>query len=46
MRIDSVLPNRAAPGQSVVIQGDGLDSPKKVFFGHQEVPSETDGQTL
>jgi hypothetical protein len=46
MRIDSVLPNRAAPGQSVVIQGDGLDSTKKVFFGHQEVPFETDGQTL
>jgi hypothetical protein len=46
MRIDSVLPNRVAPGQSVIIQGDGLEAAEKVFFGDQEVPFEVDGETL
>jgi hypothetical protein len=36
MRIDSVLPNRASPGQSVIIQGDGLEAAEKVLFGDQE----------
>jgi hypothetical protein len=46
MRIDSVLPNRASPGQSVIIQGDGLGATERVFFGDQEVPFEVDGETL
>jgi hypothetical protein len=46
MRIDSVLPNRASPGQSVIIQGDGLEAAEKVFFGDQEVSFEVDGETL
>ncbi|MGH3693838.1 MAG: IPT/TIG domain-containing protein [Pseudonocardiaceae bacterium] len=37
MQIDSVLPNRASPGQSVIIQGDGLASAERVFVGDQVV---------
>ncbi len=37
MRIESVLPNRVSPGHSVIIQGDGLETAEKVFFGEQEV---------
>ncbi|HEY3691877.1 MAG TPA: IPT/TIG domain-containing protein [Pseudonocardiaceae bacterium] len=46
MRIDSVLPNRASPGQSVIIQGDGLEAAEKVLFGDQEVSFEVNGETL
>ncbi len=46
MRIDSVLPNRTSPGQSVIIQGDGLEAAAKVFFGDQEASFELDGETL
>ncbi|HEX4100739.1 MAG: IPT/TIG domain-containing protein [Pseudonocardiaceae bacterium] len=46
MRIDSVLPDRASPGQSVIIQGDDLETAKKIFFGDQEVPFEIDGGSL
>jgi hypothetical protein len=46
MRIDSVLPNRTSPGQSVIIQGDGLEAATKVLFGDQEASFELDGETL
>lgn len=46
MQIDSVLPNRVSPGQSVVIQGAGLATAEKVFFGDQEVSFKVDGETL
>lgn len=46
MRVDSVLPNRASPGHSVIIQGDGLETAEKVFFGDQEVSFHVDGEVL
>lgn len=46
MRIDSVLPNQAPPGQSVIIQGEDLEAAEKVFFGDQEASFDVDGQTL
>ncbi len=46
MQIDSVLPNRVSPGQSVIIQGEGLDAAEKVFFDDQEVAFQADGETL
>lgn len=46
MRVDSVLPNRASPGHSVIIQGDGLETAQKVFFDDQEVSFHVDGQVL
>lgn len=46
MQIDSILPNRVSPGQSVIIQGDGLGASEKVFLGEEEVPFELDGETL
>ncbi len=46
MRIESVLPNRASPGHSVIIQGDGLETAEKVFFGEQEVSFQVDGEVL
>ncbi|PZS18045.1 MAG: hypothetical protein DLM60_12660 [Pseudonocardiales bacterium] len=45
MRIDSILPDRASPGQSVIIQGEDLDTATKVLFD-QEVSFVIDGQTL
>jgi hypothetical protein len=46
MRIDSVLPDRVSPGQSVIIQGDGLDAAEKVIVGDHEASFEVDGETL
>ncbi|MGH3697511.1 MAG: IPT/TIG domain-containing protein [Pseudonocardiaceae bacterium] len=46
MEIDSVLPNRASPGQSVIVQGDSLESAEKVLIDDQEVPFDADGGTL
>lgn len=46
MQIDSILPSRVSPGQSVIIQGDGLAASEKVFLGEEEVPFEVDGETL
>ncbi|MGH3717311.1 MAG: IPT/TIG domain-containing protein [Pseudonocardiaceae bacterium] len=46
MRIDSILPNLAPPGQSVVIQGDSLGAAEKVFFGDQETSFDVDGEVL
>ncbi|HEX8936159.1 MAG TPA: IPT/TIG domain-containing protein [Pseudonocardiaceae bacterium] len=46
MQIDSILPERVSPGQSVVIQGDGLETVEKVFLGDEEVPFDVDGETL
>jgi hypothetical protein len=46
MRVDSVLPNRASPGHSVIIQGDGLETAEKVFFDDQAVSFHVDGQVL
>ena len=46
MKIDSILPNRVSPGQSVIIQGDGLGDSETVLLGGDEVPFEIDGETL
>ncbi len=46
MRIDSVLPDRASPGQSVIIQGEDLETTARVSFGDQEVPFVIDGEAL
>jgi IPT/TIG domain-containing protein len=46
MRIDSILPNLAPPGQSVIIQGDDLGTTKKVLFGDQDVSFDVDGEVL
>ncbi|MGH3786303.1 MAG: IPT/TIG domain-containing protein [Pseudonocardiaceae bacterium] len=46
MQIDSVLPNRVSPGQSVIIQGNLLSTAERVFFGDQEVSFDVDGETL
>jgi len=46
MQIDSILPNRVSPGQSVIIQGDNLGSAQKVLLDDQEVPFDVDGETL
>jgi len=46
MRIDSVLPDRASAGQSVIIQGEDLETTTTVSFGDQEVPFVIDGETL
>lgn len=46
MRINSILPNQAPPGQSVIIQGDDLGAAEKVFFGDQDASFDVDGQVL
>ena len=46
MRIDSVMPAQVSPGQSVIIQGEGLETATKVFFNDQEASFEVDGETL
>lgn len=46
MRIDSVIPTQVSPGQSVIIQGEGLETATRVFFGEQEASFEVDGETL
>jgi hypothetical protein len=46
VQIDSILPERVSPGQSVIIQGDGLETVEKVFLGDEEVPFDVDGETL
>jgi len=46
MRIDSILPDLAPPGQSVIIQGDSLGDAEKIFFGDQEASFEVDGEVL
>jgi hypothetical protein len=37
MRINSILPNQAPPGQSVIIQGDGLETAEKDGSGTVDV---------
>ena len=46
MWVDSVLPNRASPGHSVIIQGDGLETAQRVFVGDQAVSFHVDGEVL
>jgi hypothetical protein len=46
MQIDSILPDQAPPGQTVIIQGEDLETAEKVFFGDQEASFDVDGQTL
>lgn len=46
MRIDSILPNQAPPGQSVIIQGDDLETAERVLFGDQDASFEVDGLVL
>jgi hypothetical protein len=46
MRIDSILPDLASPGQSVIIQGNNLGTTKKIFFDDQEVSFTVDGEVL
>jgi hypothetical protein len=46
MRIDSILPDLASPGQSVIIQGDDLGAANRVLFGEQDVSFDVDGEVL
>ena len=46
MRIDSIIPNPASPGSTVIIQGDDLGDAERVFLGDQEVWFEVDGEAL
>ncbi len=46
MRIESILPDLASPGQSVIIQGDGLGAAEKVRFGDEEILFDVDGEVL
>ena len=46
MRIDSIIPNPASPGSTVIIQGDDLGTAERVFLGDQEAPFDVDGEVL
>lgn len=46
MRIDSIMPTQVSAGQSVIIQGEGLETATRVYFDEQEAPFEVDGETL
>ena len=46
MRIDSIMPTRVSPGQSVIVQGEGLETATRVLFGEQDTPFQVDGETL
>jgi hypothetical protein len=46
MRIESILPDLASPGQSVIVQGSGLGTAKKIFFDDQEASFDVDGEVL
>jgi IPT/TIG domain len=46
MRIDSILPSQVSPGQTVIIQGEGLEASEKVLLGEDVVPFEVDGETV
>lgn len=46
MRIDSIIPNPASPGSTVVIQGDDLGAAERVFLGGQEASFDVDGEVL
>lgn len=46
MRIESILPDLASPGQSVVIQGSDLGTVRKILFGAQEASFDVDGEVL
>lgn len=46
MRIDSIIPDVASPGQSVIIQGDDLGVTNRVLFGEQDVSFDVDGEAL
>ena len=41
MQIDSIIPNRVSPGQSVIIQGEDLETAEKVFLGDEEHRAKT-----
>lgn len=46
LRIDSVIPTRVSPGQSVIIQGEDLETATKVFFDEEGASFEVDDETL
>jgi IPT/TIG domain len=46
MQIDSILPDMASPGQSVIIQGNHLGTTKKILFNDQEALFDVDGEVL
>ncbi len=46
MRIDSIIPNPASPGSTVIIQGEDLETAERVFLGDQEASFDVDGETL
>lgn len=46
MRIDSIIPNPAPAGSTVIIQGDDLSAAERVFLGDQETPFDVDGEVL
>ncbi|MGH3777930.1 MAG: IPT/TIG domain-containing protein [Pseudonocardiaceae bacterium] len=46
MRIDSIIPNPAQPGSTVIIQGDDLSAVERVFLGDLEASFDIDGEVL
>lgn len=46
MRINSIIPNPASPGSTVIIQGDDLGAAERVFLGDQEASFDVDGEVL
>lgn len=46
MQIDSIIPNPASPGSTVIIQGDDLGATERVFLGDQEASFDVDGEVL
>jgi hypothetical protein len=43
MKIDSITPDSALPGTTLLIKGDGLDAADKLLFGDEQVPFKVNG---
>jgi hypothetical protein len=43
MKIDSITPDSALPGTTLLIKGDGLDAADKLLFGDEQVPFKVKG---
>jgi hypothetical protein len=43
MKIDSITPDSALPGTTLLIKGDGLDAANKLLFGDEQVPFKVSG---
>lgn len=43
MKIDSITPDSALPGTTLLIKGDGLDAADKLLFGDEQVSFKVNG---